>query len=1062
MKLFLTAILFSLSLQFSNAQEWYINLDESQKNDFESLSKSFDQYWQGKEYEKGRGIKQFERWRHYWDERLYPDYKFPSGRELLTKYQKYLKSTINESNLNSYAPDWQEVGPVNVPENWLSYQSSGLGRLNVVRISPVDDNEIWVGAASGGAWQTTTGGNSWNKIEIPGLLSLGVSDIAFAKSNPEIMYMATGDKNGSWMTSGYSVGVLKSTNGGADWQLTGKQYDIPELDLVFRVIVNPKNENLVFAGTSSGIYRSSDGGVTWNNVLSSGNIRDIEFKPGQETTIYASNLSQIWKSEDNGVTWDLKTGISSSRRIELAVTTANQEYVYAVVASNTGSLRYILRSEDSGENWNIRADSPNLLGWDVEGRDTRGQGFYDLTICTTPYDANEIYVGGVHAWKSVDGGANWEILNHWTGSFGLPYVHADQHYLEMNPNTLELYSANDGGIYVSSNQGDTWSDISDGLAIGQFYGFANSRTNPNLIVGGLQDNGSHMYRDGDWFHVSGADGMLSMIDYQNDQIIYTTSQYGTLRRSINGGSSFSVIHQGGQGISDWVTPLAMDYNDPSLIYLGRRDLIYSTNRGDTWLNMNIGEAANFNAFISNIEIAPSNTDYIYFTKRNRLYKRNVGSSGFSLIYIGSQNITDIKVSPTNPNHLWVTQSGYSGSDRVIEIKNEQENDISFNLPAFPVNTIEHLENDPGTLFVGTDIGIFMKPANENNWIPFNENLPTVVISDLEMNYASGMLRVATFARGIWETQLVECNIDNPSIEAIDGELSFCQGDSLLLSAGGDYDSYEWSNGETTKEIWVKESGNYFLTIKNELGCVAVSNYVTVNVEPVPDLSVYSDYDGYLCEGDSIYLNASFGYPSYTWDNGYEGRRLLIYEGGDYTVTARTIGGCENEITYPVVEVGNPAEPVIEFEDGIFMTQGASAYQWYLNGEPINGATKRLHKAELNGNYAVEVFNEFGCSAFSDVMNVTVGVEDVIADGIKIMPNPNSGRFSLSIDEVKATNMSIYITDMLGKEMILLDEFNNITNLNKEYSIDNLPNGTYILHIVSGNQRYTEKIIKISN
>ena len=95
-------------------------------------------------------------------------------------------------------------------------------------------------------------------------------------------------------------------------------------------------------------------------------------------------------------------------------------------------------------------------------------------------------------------GKNWTIKNHWTGSYGLPFVHADIHFLEYDRKSLDLYCANDGGIYKTTNQGNSWIDLSDGIGIMQFYKISTSKQNSDLILGGSQDNGTNIQKNGKW------------------------------------------------------------------------------------------------------------------------------------------------------------------------------------------------------------------------------------------------------------------------------------------------------------------------------------------------------------------------------------------------------------------------------------------------------------------------------------------------------------------------------------------------------------------------------------
>ena len=134
------------------------------------------------------------------------------------------------------------------------------------------------------------------------------------------------------------------------------------------------------------------------------------------------------------------------------------------------------------------------MGWSVTGSDSDGQAWYDLAFACDPNDENILFVGGVNTWKSTDGGQSWNINTHWYGASGTTYMHADEHMLKYNPINDYIYSGNDGGLYVSTDNGNNWTDISDGLQITQFYSLGVSQTVQDLVITGSQDNGTFLKR----------------------------------------------------------------------------------------------------------------------------------------------------------------------------------------------------------------------------------------------------------------------------------------------------------------------------------------------------------------------------------------------------------------------------------------------------------------------------------------------------------------------------------------------------------------------------------------
>ncbi|MDH4070697.1 MAG: glycosyl hydrolase, partial [Ignavibacteria bacterium] len=307
-----------------SAQPWLASVPQDDRLNFYTIRDAANRYWDTRDTEeKGKGWKPFKRWEWFWEQRVFPSGRFPGRTHLYEEYRRVL-SRRGESR--SAVANWTEIGPETSPGGY-----SGLGRLNCVRINPLNASAIWVGAAAGGLWKSMNGGFTWSTTT-DDLPSLGVTDIAFDPVNPSVMYIATGDGDAS---DDYSVGVMKSTDAGETWQATGLSWMTEEGVLLNRVLVKPDEPNVVIAA-GTGIHRSTDGGVTWEE-RSSVRIFDLEFKPGSPGTMYASgNLGNILRSTDAGVTWiALTNGLpSGGRRVALAVSPAEPSYIYALI-SNT-------------------------------------------------------------------------------------------------------------------------------------------------------------------------------------------------------------------------------------------------------------------------------------------------------------------------------------------------------------------------------------------------------------------------------------------------------------------------------------------------------------------------------------------------------------------------------------------------------------------------------------------------------------------------------------------------------------------------------------------------------
>ena len=186
-------------------------------------------------------------------------------------------------------------------------------------------------------------------------------------------------------------------------------------------------------------------------------------------------------------------------------------------------------------------------------------------------------------------------------------MHVDQHCFEFSPHTHVAYAGNDGELYKYMESLNSWVDISDGLEISQFYNLGLSKSNPNRLVAGAQDNGTEMLTNTTWDAIRGSDGMECAIDHYDDEIIYSESQYGGLKKSYDGGNNWDnikpVTYDGA-----WNTPYKMHDKNNNLIVIGYNEVYRSTTAGANWDSISYNEIS---GQIRTIALAPSNEDYIY-------------------------------------------------------------------------------------------------------------------------------------------------------------------------------------------------------------------------------------------------------------------------------------------------------------------------------------------------------------------------------------------------------------------------------------------------------------------
>lgn len=717
------------------------------------------------------------------------------------------------------AANWSPVGPMTVPDSPDPSSLHGMGRINTVAFHPSDPNTFWVGVAQGGIWKTTNSGLSWTPLT-DDLPILRISDIAIDPSNPQVMYASIGDYaymgvalnlDNRKRHTHYGLGVYKTTDGGLTWNPTGLGFSQTQQDgsLIRRVFVHPSQPNTLLAAGIDGIWKSWDGGQIWSHISDS-LIWDIEKHPSNPNILYASTgfvatLQQgtagIMKSTDFGDTWTVQNtpfpGKNAVQRIELAISPSDPEYVYALACNIARGFYGLYRTTNGGDNWEKRSDqnsAPNILHWYEGNSDSNGQGTYDLTILVDPNNKHRIYTGGINLWGSSDGGTTWSGISYWRADYG-PSVHADQHFLSYNALDDKFYICNDGGVMRSDslifgswedafsdpgyNWPTQWEDISDGMNVTSFYRIGITSAFPDNLIAGAQDNSTFFKTGNDWINIIGGDGMECIIHPNDPGTIYGSYQYGGLTRSYDGGQNIdygiaNAITSGAGEAGAWTTPYVLHPDDPDSVYAAFGNLWISDDGGDVWTKKSNFAAMNgvgYPSPASALAVAPSDPKVIYLAKRiyhsfgqpSELWRTTNGGDSWTNITAGlpdSLFFTDLAVSANNPQKLWVTVGGFTPGGKIFTSENGGNSwtDISLNLPNLPANTVVYQQGTTTHLiYVGMDIGVWVLSDTASEWQLYSENIPNVIISELEIDPVAGKIYAATFGRGVWVSDVVDTN-----------------------------------------------------------------------------------------------------------------------------------------------------------------------------------------------------------------------------------------------------------------------------------------------------------------
>ena len=661
---------------------------------------------------------------------------------------------------------WECVGPTNVG-----------GRLTSLICHPTQPDTIWVGAAGGGVWQSDDAGRTWRPLWHDQRV-LNVGALAIHPANPKILLCGTGEANLS-ADSYAGVGLYWSKNGGKTWSLHASSASRGLPTRIGVIAIDPHNPNHVRIGGIGydrvapdeaglgGMYVSLDGGRTWarETFLSPGNYwcHAIAFHPTQAGTIFAAFTAQgmksgIYRSTDGGANWtQLSNGLPAPDKFDrtaLAIAPSNPKVIYAQVVKAKGGLHGIFRSSDGGATWRD-------IGGTHFAHET--QMTYNNTIAVHPADPDYVICGGVEVHLSTNGGRDWKKVSKWNAERGQPnYVHSDQHSLVMPAAAPgRVYAANDGGLDVSDDGGLTWENRSKGLAATMFYDCDVAPADARHFGGGAQDNGTNITTTGgsdDHYEILGGDGGWMVFDPTRANYLYASYYNMNIYRfSPAGWKDVSPPAESDEQASVWMVYITLDPNRASTVFTGSNRVWRSRNSGGTWLP--ISDPLDGSP-ITAIEVAPANSARIYVGTENGGFFRSLdGGKTWSGNLAGPEMpgilITRIESHPHNADEIFLTLANFGNSHLFCsDDAGASWRDLDQGqLPDVPHHAVVIPPDDPQTIFVGNDAGVFASPDLGATWRSMKGNLPNSMIVDLVYHLGEGTLTAATYGRSLWRLKV---------------------------------------------------------------------------------------------------------------------------------------------------------------------------------------------------------------------------------------------------------------------------------------------------------------------
>ncbi|MCH8317865.1 MAG: T9SS type A sorting domain-containing protein [Bacteroidetes bacterium] len=1012
------------------------------------------------------------------------------------------------------AYNWIAMGPYNVG-----------GRTRAAAIDVTNENIILAGSISGGLWRSTDGGASWTEVTAPDQhisIACITQDTRPGKTNT--WYFATGEAYGQSASGANAYylgnGIYKSTDGGLTWAVlpstvsnTPQSFD-KQFDTAWNIVTDPSDttQDEVYVAVVTGIYRSTNGGNTWGTELG-GFFTPFSYFTDIAVTstgvLYATLSSEgfqkgIWRSTD-GATW---TNITPSGwpvtydRIVIGITPTNEDTVYFLaVTPGSGQLTHNFLGD---EEWNSLWRYTYLQG---NGADTNGiwtdlssnippdsgqfgsfnaQGGYDLIIKVKPNDPNVVFIGGTNLFRSTDG---FTTLNNYTqiGGYGimttLPYFnvypnhHPDQHEILFLPSDSNaLISVTDGGIFKTNNCMDTnvtWTPLNNGYLTTQFYTIAldHGTPNSNVIIGGLQDNGSYFINSANpvdpWTMPSTGDGAFCAITDSGDYY-YFSRQRGKLLKVQLDSSGVPIAFTRIDPITDdtidggdylFINPFILDPNNNNIMYLAEGPRLWRNNDLSQIVLNNQYDSISTSWFqftdtlpITGASITalaasktPANRLY-YGTSKRRVYRIDNANTGdpaptdiTGTNFPGAANsyVTCIAIDPKDADKVLVVFSNYAIYSLFYSVDGgtswdkvagnlEQVSSGAGNGPSLRWAEIFPLCGDNTLYFVATSIGIYATDVFNGLstvWVQQGANtIGNVVVDMIDIRQSDGRIVIGTHGNGVYVTNIITTAFDDYAITIKDSTIVI------------DVQTNDFGMGSLTTTIDSMPLN----------GSATVLNGDSIEYTPNP---------GFFGNDTLYYVVCDSCAPSLC------GTAMVVIKVISLPVafndSAATIQDSAVVIDVQANDVG--LEP---FTTAIVIMP-ANGITNILNGDSI----EYIPDPGFTGNDTIyyKICNNSApsfCDTAMVIITVTSpsGIQEAFSGvNMLVYPNPVTSQLNIRFSDKSVTNVDARIIDIRGKDVYKANG-KSVNGQNLEIPVKNLENGIYFLRIDSGGKVFMKKFV----
>lgn len=876
------------------------------------------------------------------------------------------------------------------------------GRTRAIQVDRTNVNRVWAGGVSGGLFVSLNKGNVWNRVDE--YFNAGANPyISSMTQTPDgVLYVATGSNQEAWNGNG----VWYSTDFGATWD------NIPNTTNCTQ-IVSSDADNYVFMASSGGLKKWKLGDATMTSVpVTAGSCTALEMSKDGQVIICAFGANTTFVSTDGGANFSNKSGTAANNlvpanapRIEFAVSAVkNSSNHYSLYAVRTNSnLLSMHVSHDDGASWTqfVGASGPPSE-FDIY----RDQGGYNSIVSVVPNDPEQILIGGIDIWRwkqTVNNppSGGFQKISLWSVAPNSSiYVHADNHEMKWDSNN-RFYAGNDGGVSITTDYGNTWFVANRGYNVTQFYGIAFDRD--GAVMGGAQDNGT-LYNNHtlstykEFREVGGGDGFECEISFFNPAVMFSTIYYNTISRT------------GDKGVT-WTSfePLLPGTYDPPGTDGSPNHPFHTEVFLAEYFDPNSEDSVNY--------IATKNYN------AGDLIRIPSLSSGDSINYFTA---TDLYFDDTllyNPA-LTVNGINFGQNAATGELVNMGSDTVIFNVAWDTLKVADPFQswflvyvNANGGELWGTRNALRLAVTNAQ-WvcvargIGSNSSVDVEFSSDLEHCYVVA-------GNGVWR----------------------------INGLGSVYSS---DPNFTAKVAFVGTGAQATTPSFTTATKISTSNYegIAVNPSDKNDIVLFAGFNG----TNRRSLNATAATPT-------------------FTALGSIIPGSQPGCFDGIIDRDDANIIVVGTSEGVFVTENGGA-SWEnasagFEGTPVFEVRQSWRTFEEGNNRPGEIYiGTFGRGIWKTEAYLGLGnngnTNNTSLEAKMITyPNPSNANTTLSFELNKAGSVDVAVYSITGRLVKQIKKSNMPSGENEVFiNTEDLPNGTYIIKLVSGKQNQSVKFIKL--